>query len=80
MIVIKSIKGLKFPLTGKNAGKDGYAYGTGLAFFDNVTKEWIANGDDFPYVPLGGRSGLNKILADSGEFFDVSPRIKSIEV
>ena len=85
-IVIKSIKGLKFALP--NARKGGYAYSTGLAFYDTTTNEWIAGNKktkdgknistEFPYVPLGGRRGLKIILADSGTFFETQPRVKSL--
>lgn len=80
-IVIKSIKGLKFPLRDTNA--KGYAHSTGLAFYDTETNEWIAGNDRFgstmfPYVPVGGRRALNQILENSGEFFTKQPRVKSL--
>lgn len=80
-IIIKSIKGHKFPL--REAGKTGYAYGTGLGFYDNESHEWIAGNDKFgstmfPYRPAGGRKAALQILGDSGEFFTKQPRIKSL--
>lgn len=81
MIIIKSIKGFKFQLRNKN--ETGYAHGTGLAFFDNKTKEFISGNDkdgstEFPYVPAGGRVACNQILSDSGEFFNKQPRVKAL--
>ena len=81
MIVIKSIKGLKFPL--RDVYAVGYAHSTGLGFFDTETKEWVSGMDnegstEFPYIPVGGRNACEHILADSGDFFTKSPRVKSL--
>jgi len=82
MIIIKSIKGLKFKLRDKNA--TGYAHSTGLAFFDSETGEFIAGNDkngstEFPYVPMGGRKACNAILNDRGDFFELQPRVIPME-
>ena len=79
-IVIKSVKGLKFELTDS---RKGYAESTGLGLFDTETNEWISGNDkngstNFPYVPVGGRKACESILADSGDFFKLQPRVRSI--
>ena len=77
-IIIKSVKGYKFPL--KSGQSNGYCYSTGLALYDNVSNEWISsNGSEHsPYVPLGCIKFLKIILENPGEFLNLSPRCKSI--
>lgn len=80
-IIIKKVNGLKFALTGNRSG---YAHSTGFGFFDTDSNEWIAgtrNGisTEFPYLPIGGKKACKQIMDNPGEFFNLEPRVKSIE-
>jgi hypothetical protein len=80
-IVIRSISGLKFALTGE---RQGYAHSKGLGFFDTESNEWISGNNvdgsstEFPYIPAGGRAACKQILDNPGEFFNLQPRVKSL--